>query len=145
MTQQLSGSTKVKLIMPLLYATISVLYFVLALPEKPELYHLLGIGITLVSFAFWITARVQLGNAFSIAPKSKFIVKNGLYRKLRHPVYYFSISAVTGLVIFTWQTALLTPLIALLVIEAVRIRKEEALLTTSFGSEYQTYKEKTWF
>lgn len=145
MANQLSKTTKLKIIMPLLYALASIIYLVLAWPNMPEVHHLVGVAITILSFVLWITARIQLGNAFSIAPKSKFLVKSGLYSKLRHPVYYFSITAVTGLVIFTWQIVWLIPLIALVVLEIVRIRKEEALLTASFGSEYKDCKKQTWF
>jgi len=142
--QRLSNSTKLKLLIPLLYAIASIIYFIQAWPQEPKSYHFAGTGITIISFTFWIISRVQLGNAFSIAPKSKFLVKIGLYSKLRHPVYYFSITAVAGLVVFTWQTTWLIPLIVLIILEVIRIRKEETLLLASFGEEYKAYKQQTW-
>lgn len=144
MTQRLSTSTKLKLLMPILYAAASSIYFTLTWPPEPKAYHFIGTAVALVSFMLWIAARVQLGNAFSIAPKSKFLVKSGLYSKLRHPVYYFSITAVAGLVIFTWQLVWIIPLTALIILEVVRMRKEETLLSESFGGEYIPYKRQTW-
>lgn len=94
---KLSTTTKLKLSMPLLYLAISLVFFFLSWPKDPGAQQYIGILLTLFSFGFWITARIQLGNAFSLKPKANFLVKSGLYSKLRHPVYYFSILAVVGI------------------------------------------------
>lgn len=142
---RMSKATRLKLIVPIAYAVLSLLYFVIAWPAQPKIYHLVGILITSVSYILWIFSRIQLGNAFSIAPKSKYLVTSGMYSKLRHPVYYFSITAVLGLVLFAWQLIRVVPLLALIALEVFRIKKEEALLLGSCGNEYAAYKTQTWF
>lgn len=46
----------------------------------------LGMGMAIVRFALWLTARIQLGKSFSIAAEAKALVTTGLYAKIRHPV-----------------------------------------------------------
>lgn len=142
--QQLTSTTKVKLIMPALYFLLSVLLFVFTWPVETKPHHFVGAVVTVMAFAFWMVARWQLGNAFTLAPSAKFIVNDGLYSKLRHPVYYFSILAVGGLTIYSWHILPLMALALLITLEAFRIKKEEAVLTNKFGQEYLDYKKQTW-
>lgn len=141
----MNASTKIKLIIPVIYAALSIAFFVFSWPAFIMTQHFLGVTITLTAFTFWLVARVQLGNSFSIAPKANGLVQSGIYSKLRHPVYYFSILAVAGLVIYVWSPLGMLPLIALVLLEIYRIRKEEAVLTQNYGNEYLVYKSKTWF
>lgn len=141
----MNTKTKLKLLLPVLYAVAATALIIATWPKNAEINSYLGALITLASFVFWIIARVQLGNAFSLAPKSKFVVKSGLYSKLRHPVYYFSITAVLGIVVYSWSLLGLAALLLLICVEIVRIRAEEKLLIKTFGKEYLTYRQGTWF
>lgn len=139
------SATGLKLIIPLLYWLVVNVAFVLLLASPATLNQITGIVITNIAFAFWVVARVQLGSAFSIAPRSKFLVTTGLYGKLRHPVYYFSILAVVGVGVFLWDIIAVPVVLTLITLEMFRIRKEEAVLTKTFGKQYLTYKQQTWF
>lgn len=92
----------------------------------------------------WIVARTQLGYAFSLMPKAKYLVTTGLYSKLRHPVYYFSILALIGILIFSWNIYVLIAVIILIALEIIRMRKEEEVLIKKFGKKYKEYKQTTW-
>lgn len=92
----------------------------------------------------WIVARTQLGYAFSLMPKAKYLVTTGLYSKLRHPVYYFSILALIGILIFSWNIYVLIAVIILIALEIIRMRKEEEVLTKKFGKKHKEYKQTTW-
>ncbi len=109
------------------------------------IYQWVGIIITNVAFVFWIIARVQLGNAFSIAPKTNFLVTTGLYSKLRHPVYCFSILALIGVCVFVGNPLLALAVVGLILLEWFRITKEDSLLAKKFGKEYAEYRKQTWF
>ena len=50
-----------------------------------------GVTLALVSASLAIVARTQLGNSFSVTPKAKDLVTHGLYSRLQHPMYLFSI------------------------------------------------------
>ena len=141
----MTRDTKLKLLMPIFYTIVAGVFFILSWPPQPQGHHYFGVIITAISFILWITSRIQLGNAFSLVPKSKYLVKTGIYSKLRHPVYYFSITAIIGISVYIWQPWVLIPLALLLILEVVRIQKEEALLKHTFGKEYTTYKQNSWF
>lgn len=144
--KQLTRSTQLKLLMPILYATLTTIYFLIVLQQVSiQPYHIIGTIITASAFFLWIVARIQLGNSFTIGAHAKELVTNGLYSKLRHPVYYFSIFAVIGIAIFSWNIYMTVPVILLIIIEVGRIRQEEQVLEKTFGKKYISYKQITWF
>ncbi len=124
---------------------MTLVYFAVSWPKNPELYHIIGVALTILSYGLWITARVQLGNAFTLAPEAKYLVKSGLYSKFRHPVYYFSILALIGLGLYIWKAYVIIPIGVLIVIEGLRVRREEAILMKAFSNEYMSYRSETWF
>tara|TARA_Y100000114_G_C11607402_1_gene253413 strand:- start:129 stop:602 length:474 start_codon:yes stop_codon:yes gene_type:complete len=144
-TTKLTHITKSLILIPILYAFISCLYFVLFWPKEVQITHLAGVVITTLAFTLWIVARVQLGNAFSVMPKAKFLVKSGIYSRLRHPVYYFSLLALAGIALFSMSWYVFALLAILTTIQRIRINKEEKVLMKKFGKEYIKYKEVTWF
>lgn len=145
MNTKLTPLTKLKLLIPVLYLLAAVLLFASLWPQQPEFYHYLGVIISLSSFTLWLVSRVQLGNAFSISPDAKFLVKSGVYSKLRHPVYYFSVLALAGIALFLWNAVAAGTVILLILLESYRIKEEEKLLIKIFGREYEEYQRSTWF
>jgi protein-S-isoprenylcysteine O-methyltransferase Ste14 len=89
---------------------------------------------------------VVLGNRFSglvAIQKGHTLVTSGIYRVIRHPSYL-------GLLVnaFGWglafRSAIGLVLAALLVVPIVaRIRAEERLLASHFGSVYEEYRART--
>ena len=144
--KDLSQPILIKLLIPIAYLLLTFAYFAYSMLHQVVLiHHWIGLIITIPAFILWIVSRIQLGNAFTLAPKAKFLVQSGIYRKLRHPVYYFSIVAITGITIFTWSILMLIPLILLVIVEVIRIKQEEKVLLQRFGDEYVQYKNSTWF
>ncbi len=144
--KQLTHATRLKLLMPVLYAILTAFYFSMVLLQTfMQAHHMIGIVIVVLAFVLWLIARVQLGNSFTIGAHAKELVTVGLYSKLRHPVYYFSILAVTGIAIFTWSIYMTVPVILLVAIELIRIKHEEKILEKTFGKKYISYKQTTWF
>lgn len=144
--EQLTRSTLLKLSIPFLYAALAVIYCFTVLQQTSiQPHHIIGSVVTSLAFILWIIARVQLGNSFTIGAHAKKLVTVGLYSKLRHPVYYFSTLAVTGIAIFAWNIYMTIPVILLIAIEIIRIRQEEAVLGKTFGKDYLKYKQTSWF
>ena len=101
--------------------------------------------IAAVAFAFWITARVQLGNAFSVAAKAKYLVTTGLYSKIRNPVYFFGHVAILATAV-AWGRWIWVALAAMgIPFQMMRAYREQQVLETAFGDEYRRYKAQTWF
>jgi protein-S-isoprenylcysteine O-methyltransferase Ste14 len=132
---------------------LPILYFLLALTactrylysRDLKMHHIIGLVITFLSFALWIISRMQLGKAFSLKPRANFLVISGIYSKLRHPVYVFSVLALVGLTIFFLNKWLLAITFFVLILELWRRSKEEKVLLAKFGKKYKDYQKSSWF
>ena len=108
-------------------------------------YTYVGLIWMIVSLVFFTFARIQLGDSFQITAEAKRLVKTGIYKKIRHPIYLFGFTFVLGFFIFTQVFYGLIFLFALAVLQVNRIKKEEQVLIEKFGDEYVEYKKQTWF
>lgn len=84
----------------------------------------------------------DLGRSFSIMPEARELVTSGLYRYVRHPLYFAEIVAATGTVLqflSVWTALILGIVIAF---QLRRMRNEEIVLMEVFP-EYAAYKKKT--
>ena len=105
-----------------------------------------GLGLGLVAFSGWVTARVQLGSAFTVRPEARHLVESGLYSRLRHPIYLFGTLAYLGALVAFQNAALLVAWLAFnIVVQGARIRREERVLAARFPEAYRAYRARTWF
>ena len=93
----------------------------------------------------WLIARWQLGEAFSVAPEARQLVRRGLYSRIRHPIYVFGTLAFLFLVLALMGWLALVIWLVVILIQVRRARQEERVLTEMFGEEYTTYRSRTWF
>jgi protein-S-isoprenylcysteine O-methyltransferase Ste14 len=106
---------------------------------------IIGLALMIPSLSCILIARIELGDAFQVSAKANKLVTKGLYKKLRHPIYYFAQVLTLGLIIFIHKYYLLIIWVALILIQMRRMKKEEKLLEEKFGDEYRNYKKNTWF
>jgi len=103
---------------------------------------LYGLGLVLTSWA-----RAALGRMYSgqvTIQKSHQLIKTGLYRYIRHPIYLGMLCSVLGLSFLfrSWiGLAVMIPIVGGLLF---RIRDEEAVLHKEFGSDWETYCQQSW-
>lgn len=141
----MSKASAAKLIVPIFYAVAGMAYCAWVLTQMdPTAFQYLGALVSAVSFVLWVVARVQLAENFSLAAKANKLVTVGLYSKLSHPVYYFSITALGGLVLVSQNWIIALAWGALVILEIIRIRAEEQVLLKKFGEDYIRYKAKVW-
>jgi protein-S-isoprenylcysteine O-methyltransferase Ste14 len=107
-----------------------------------------GLGLLIELVGLWLAlgARIQIGY-FSAAESNEGprpLVRNGLYRYIRHPTY-----AGEFLVLFAWPfeyaapvTAILVVIIGILVLRR-RIGDEEAAMLARYGDQYSDYMRAT--
>jgi protein-S-isoprenylcysteine O-methyltransferase Ste14 len=115
--------------------------------EAPRWLCALGLLLELVGFWLVLGARIQLW-FFSSAPADgggrMTLVRNGLYRHIRHPIYLGQF-----LVLFAWPFEYAAPITlastALLgaVVMRRRMRDDEAEMLAEFGDEYAAYMQVT--
>jgi len=92
-----------------------------------------------------IIARWTLGRSFSVTPQARQLVTRGIYSKLRNPIYVSGTIFVTGLLVMIQKPYLWIVLGPIVIVQAVRARKEARLLEAKFGDDYRLYRNKTWF
>lgn len=104
-----------------------------------------GLCVAVTGFGLVTLARLQLGSAFSLAPRATRLVTTGLYARIRHPIYVFSLLGLVGLVIFFEAWVLLLALLVIVPVQLGRAREEERVLESAFGDEYRRHRKGTWF
>ena len=104
-----------------------------------------GLILSILGTVLLTIARFNLGDSFSIAAQAKKLVKHGIYSKIRHPVYVFSILIFCGVALYFDLLPLLIVPAAFAPLQFVRACKEERVLEEAFGEEYRAYKRSTWF
>ncbi len=110
------------------------------------LYCLLGLAFLTLGVTLRFLAVKTLGRYFmpTLAIDSDhYIITAGPYRYIRHPGYAGAILAFTGLALSLTSTyALLCPLVILPGV-ILRVVREEQMLTSKFGPEYDEYRRTT--
>ncbi len=104
-----------------------------------------GAIVAVASLSLIATARIQLGRAFSVRAKATRLVTNGLYARIRNPIYIFGCFFFLGLAMFIPVWWLLLPLVIVIPMQIVRARREAAILEATFGDDYRRYRQQTWF
>ncbi|MEI6172912.1 MAG: isoprenylcysteine carboxylmethyltransferase family protein [Bacteroidota bacterium] len=132
------------LIIALVFSPLLILWYFSTGPEL-TIYTYLGILLMIPSLVLFTIARIQLGSSFQISAAANKLVTGGLYKKLRHPIYYFGLAFLVGVIVFIHNFYLLILWCGLILLQRKRIRNEERVLEEKFGDEYVKYKKGTWF
>jgi protein-S-isoprenylcysteine O-methyltransferase Ste14 len=104
-----------------------------------------GLAIAIPAAVLFLVARWQLGTSFSITAQARELVTQGIYSKIRNPIYVFSALMLAGILIALEHRLALLILLALIPVQIVRARKEAIVLESKFGDTYRRYKAGTWF
>jgi protein-S-isoprenylcysteine O-methyltransferase Ste14 len=104
-----------------------------------------ALWLSLACAILWFVARWQLGNSFSVTAQAHHLVTQGLYSKIRHPIYIFGTLAFLFVVLALQGWSALIVWVVVILIQVVRVRREERVLAEAFGEEYKTYRSRTWF
>ena len=107
--------------------------------------HIIGFAIAAPALLLLLTARIQLGRAFSVRAKASNLVTTGLYSRIRNPIYVFSALLILGVIIWSGRPLFLLIFLIIIPMQILRSRKESAVLEAKFGEQYRQYKRKTWF
>ena len=104
-----------------------------------------GLGLCLIGLAGVIVSRYTLGRSFSIRPKATALVTNGIYSRIRNPIYVSGIIFIAGAAVMCWQPYFLAIVAVMIPMQIMRARREARVLEEKFGNEYREYRQRTWF
>jgi protein-S-isoprenylcysteine O-methyltransferase Ste14 len=103
---------------------------------------LYGLGLALMSWARNVLGRMYSGQV--TIQKSHQLIKTGLYRYIRHPLYLGMLCSVLGLSSLFRSWIGLVVMIPIVTSLLFRIRDEEAVLHKEFGPEWEVYCKQSW-
>jgi protein-S-isoprenylcysteine O-methyltransferase Ste14 len=126
-------------------AVTLVLWLVFTRPGPWDLPRCIGAALVVIGVAGIAAARYQLGKSFSLTPQARQLVTRGVYSKIRNPIYVFGAIAIAGLVLVLHRPILWLLLLAVVVMQTLRARREAQVLEGAFGDAYREYRRKTWF
>ena len=131
----------------LLFLIVQTLFLTLfPILKEPFTLRVIGIAVYLLGLAIAVTGRLQLGRNwvnledYQVIPDQQ-LVKNGIYRFIRHPIYTGDILLILGLelALNSWLVLIVVPLVVVVVRQTLA---EEAILAKAF-SGYEDYRRAT--
>jgi protein-S-isoprenylcysteine O-methyltransferase Ste14 len=107
-----------------------------------------SVGLIIATFGFLLAKLAFKPISFSqfIGIKKEEepkLITNGIYSRMRHPLYTALILGLVGFVIFNPTYTHLVHAICMLIYLFIGIRYEEKRLIARFGDKYRRYKEQT--
>jgi protein-S-isoprenylcysteine O-methyltransferase Ste14 len=105
----------------------------------------IALCLSVACAVLWFVARWQLGDAFAVTAQAHHLVTQGLYSKIRHPIYVFGTLAFLFVVLALQGWPALIIWVVVILIQVARIKREEQVMAETFGAEYTAYRSKTWF
>ena len=112
-------------------------------------YAAVAVGAALYVLSLWLFRRSHkdLGRQWSASleiRESHQIVRAGVYRRIRHPMYAsFWLWALAQAFLLPNALAALSGLVAIAILFFTRIDFEERMLTEAFGDDYRAYMRET--
>jgi protein-S-isoprenylcysteine O-methyltransferase Ste14 len=128
----------------LMGAAIVAMLALAAISTGPSARIAISIVAGLPSFVMMIVSRRQLGEAFAVTPKAKVLVTTGLYSRIQHPMYLFLDLFLLCVTVATNSPTLILAWAVLVIVQAIQSQREEKILSTAFGAQYDAYKDRTW-
>jgi protein-S-isoprenylcysteine O-methyltransferase Ste14 len=128
-----------------IFVICALLWFVFTMPGRWDLRRAIGTGVVAVGLGGIAVSRYQLGRSFSIRAEADRLVTQGIYSKIRNPIYVFGTLLFAGFVLVIHRPILWLGVIAIAVMQTFRARREAQVLEAAFGDAYRDYRRRSWF
>lgn len=114
--------------------------------EHTDLVGTIGLSISLTGAIIACTSRYTLGKNWSLSVQEKEdhrLVQNGIYKLVRHPIYTGLLFLFLGNVIIVGDYRGIIAILIVFISFWFKLKKEEKLLSETFGLRYIEYKKRT--
>lgn len=122
-----------------------LLWFMFTTSGSWDLQRGMGIVLMLAGMGGVAVARYQLGRSFAIKAEAHQLVTQGVYSKIRNPIYVFGTILVAGFVMVVHRPIGWLFVLFVIAMQIIRARREARVLEAAFGDAYRDYRRKTWF
>jgi protein-S-isoprenylcysteine O-methyltransferase Ste14 len=106
----------------------------------------LGLFLLVIGIVLVFVAHVTLGrwySSFLVIKDGHQLIRHGIYRYLRHPIYTGTVTALIGVPLFMSSVYGFATMLLIIPLFLNRIRMEEEMLIGEFGPDYVAYMETT--
>jgi protein-S-isoprenylcysteine O-methyltransferase Ste14 len=114
---------------------------------KHSYWRYLGLLLCCIGVAVRLLALKALGEYFSayvtLQPNHR-LVRHGIYRSIRHPLYLSLLLVPTGIALVFASFLALSVMVLATIFVFDRIRREEHMLAVHFGSAFEDYRRCAW-
>lgn len=138
-------------IAPLFFGTLFFLPFAdrrsIGVMMAGQVIRWLGLVLSVLGLVLTSWARAALGRMYSgqvTIQESHQLIKTGLYRYVRHPIYLGMLCFALGLSFLFRSWIGLVVMIPIVGGLLLRIKDEEGILHKEFGSEWEAYCKRSW-
>ena len=135
-----------QIVLPIVYQRSASLLHV---ADRPQFLACMALGAVAMLAGLWLFRRshVDLGDSWSVTLELNAdhrLVTNGVYRRVRHPMYssFLVLGVGQALLVPNWIAGL-SGLACVLLLIAVRLPREEAMMIEQFGDQYRDYRSRT--
>jgi len=107
-----------------------------------------GILLTTLGATVALWARYSLGQYWSskiVVKENHQLIRSGPYAYVRHPIYTGMLLAGVGTAMFIGEWRGILAVLLAATAEVRKAKKEESLMMTEFGDQYQEYRKHTGF
>ncbi len=142
---RLAVGTKIKTFIQLLLVGLGMTYVLYEFrPATWKFLNIVGLVLLVPGLPLWVTARLQLGDSFSVSAQAKQLVTYGLYSRIRNHVYVFGAIFLAGVALAIGKPFFLLALLLIVPTQIKRAGAESKVLEEKFGERYREYRRKTW-
>jgi len=114
--------------------------------EHTDLVGIIGLSISVIGAIIACTSRYSLGKNWSLSVQRKEnhqFIQTGIYKIVRHPIYTGLLLLFIGNAIIVGDYRAILAVLIVFISFWLKLKKEEKLLTETFGAEYKEYKNRT--